>query len=283
MDIKQGYDVPEDLEFEPKPWFGLTTRHGLILLISAIAVIKWYELIVSMGFTWESMVFRIPIIIYVPLIAVIVFGKLDIKAYRMARWAITPYVADRHNRIAKDLSGTVSIADGWYLNKEGNVCVALSMTALNSDRVNDADVDTRIDMDKHFLNALPCKIQIVRYTFAYNTSDYIDAMLHNARAMPEKHQKYLVAHLNDYKKRCEDENVQEPMYFMILSIDAQTHDAVKVIGDHAAVITKNLMRSGVISERLQKSDLATMLMMVTTGIGRKGIDYLSDAVEVKNE
>lgn len=283
MNIKDGYDVPDDLEFEPKPWFGLTTRHGLIVAVSAVLIIKWYDFVVSMGGTWESELFRIPVIVYAPLIAIIVFGKLDIKLYRIARWYITPYTSNRHDAIAKNLSGVVSIADGWYLNKNGDVCVALSMTALNSDRINDVETDRRIIDDKHFLNALPCSIQIVRYTFAYNTSDYINSMLKNARKMPETYQKYLVAHLTDYKRRCEAGNVQEPVFFLILSVDGQTNDAVKVAGDHAATITKNLLRSGVIATRLEKHDIATMLMMITTGIGRKGLDYLSDAVEIKNE
>jgi len=283
MDIKDGYDVPDDLEFEAKPWFGLTTRHGLILGLSAVLVIKWYEIVVSMGGTWESLLFRVPIMVYVPTIVVIVFGKLDVKLYRIARWVATPYIADRHNKVAKDLSGVVSIGDGWYLNKNGDVCVALSMTALNSDRVNDVATEERIRADKHFLNALPCGIQIVRYTFPYNTSDYIDGMLKNAAKLPETHQKMLVSHLTDYKNRCVDEDVQEPVFFMILAVDSQTNDAVKVAWDHADTIMQNLFRSGVIAHHLDKSEIATMLMMITTGIGRNGLDYLSDTVEVKDE
>jgi len=73
------------------------------------------------------------------------------------------------------------------------------------------------------------------------------------------------------------------VFFMILAVDSQTNDAVKVAGDHADTIMQNLFRSGVIAHRLDKSELATMLMMITTGIGRDGLDYLSDVVEVTDE
>ena len=43
--MKEGYEIPSDLQYVSKPWWGLSTIHFVIVVVGVLLSIGWYKLI----------------------------------------------------------------------------------------------------------------------------------------------------------------------------------------------------------------------------------------------
>ncbi len=105
-------------------------------------------------------------------------------------------------------------------------------------------------------------------------------MLSCAKGLPDSVIKYRVAHLNFYKNYVRDENIREGVLYLILRVDAQTADPKDTIDMYATIIAKNLVSCGTRATRMNGSEIRTAMMMIATGIGETGADYISPYTEV---
>lgn len=278
--ITHDYDTPKDVKYEAKPFWGLSTKYAAMLAVAAGMMYGWHELTAQLGFGTDSEIFRAGFLTILVVCAAFVIFRLDIIAYRVARWLMYPYTMTRADRKAKEISGIVDVDYNWYLNKYGDACAILQLTAMNSDRVDGINHDNVVTGTKSFLNSLPCPIQLIKYSFPYPTKDYIDAMLKNAESLPKKHQEYLVSHLEHYKQYCTAENINEPTFYLVLKMDGQSKSALETLNMNSHVLISSIKSAGEYANRLSGPELTTAILMLTTGIGKPGLDYLSEYVEV---
>lgn len=281
MDITHDYDTPKDVEYTSKPFWGLSTKYALMLAGAAGAAYGWHELSSRLGFGADTDVFRLGFLTILAITGAFALFRLDIVAYRIAMWCMHPHTMNRSDRKAKEISGIVEVEHDWYLNRYGDACAIMQLSAMNSDRVEGTNIDAVLTGTKTFLNSLPCPIQLLRYSMPYPTEDYIDSMLEDTESLPKKDKEFLVTHLVHYKEYCTDENIQEPMFYMVIKVDGQSKDSLETLGMNAKVIVGAAKGAGVYASRLSGAEITTAILMLTTGIGKPGLDYLSEYVEVR--
>jgi hypothetical protein len=279
--ITHDYDTPKDIKYTPKPFWGLSTKYAGMLAVAAGMAYGWHELTARLGFGTDTDVFRFGFLTILAISLAFVMFRLDIVAYRIARWWMHPYAMNRSDRKAKEISGIVEVEHDWYLNRYGDACSIMQLSAMNSDRVEGINIDTVINGTKTFLNSLPCPVQLIRYSFPYPTENYIDSMLKNAESLPKKHQEYLITHLEHYKRYCTEENIQEPLFYLVIKTDGQSKSSIETLNMNAKVIESSIKSARVYANRLSGAEITTAILMLTSGIGKPGLDYLSEYVEVK--
>ena len=278
-ELKENYDIPSDLKFVARPWWGRSHKEAAIILCALVVAVVWWKATGLFGIGWTIQKYGL---ITIGVIAVGTVGlNLDVWIYYAIRWAMQPYYVTRFDTAAKQVSGIIGIEGDHYWNLEGNVCAILRLTALNSDRVDPDKADIVEIADKNFLNSLPCPVQIVGYTYNYDIKKYISSMLGYANDLPKKVMEYRVAHLNFYQQYVQDQNIRERVLYMILKADAQEADAQETLDIYESIVTKNLMRSGVAGRRLAGSEIQTTMLMIATGIGEEGMEYLTPYTDVE--
>lgn len=277
-EIKEGYDIPSDLQHTPKHWFGLSNKHALLAALTIATMYGWYKLTSVMYL--PSIVFRAGFVIIGVLAICAIWLELDMWMYRFIRWMIAPFYVTRFDKAAKQVSGIIGIDGDHYWNVEGDVCAMLRLTAINSDRV-DADKSIIVEkFDKDFLNSLPCPVQIVGYTYNYNLDRYISDMLSYANNLPKKVMEYKIAHLNFYHQYIGDKNIRERVIYMIIKTDSRLSEPTETLDTYVSIISKNLVKSGVRPKRLMNDEISTTMIMIATGIGEEGMRYLTPYPEV---
>ena len=197
-------------------------------------------------------------------------------------YLLRPYELKRHDRTAQDFVGIIGIEGDVLYNRYGDVCAILQLTALNSDRIDPSKVDIIEERDRTFLNSLPCKIQIVKYTYDYNMDRYFDRMLATARKLPNNVQKYLIAHLDFYQKYCDSVAISDPEMYLIAAVDSGTANPIEQLDINTGIIQANLVGCGVLARRLISDEISDVVIKIMTGIGETGLGYVSPYVEVNS-
>lgn len=278
-DIKENYDIPTDLKFVARPWYGLSWKEAGILLCTVVVAVVWLK--ASEIMYLPGIVMKTGMVLIGLLALGMVVLHLDVWMYHAIKWMIGPYYIHQFDTAAKQVSGISGIEGDYYWNVDGDLCAILQLTAINSDRVDSSKAANIEKADKDFLNALPCQIQIVGYTYNYNIKEYIDSMISCAEDLPKKVMQYRVAHLNFYRKYVEDKNIRERVLYMIIKVDAQTTDPKDTLDIYSKIIENNLINSGVMGTRLSGTEIEAVPLMIATGIGEKGLDYLNMYTEVE--
>jgi len=278
--IKEGYDIPTDLKHVSKPWAGLSHKHAFLLLVCVVLAYGWWKLVILWNL--PGIAFKIGFIALGVFAVCAVWLELDLWMYRFAMWWVAaPYYVTRFDSAAKQVSGIISITTDHYWNVDGHPCAALQLTALNSDRIDPAKADEVLKFDKDFLNAVPCPFQIAGYTRDYKLDGYISDMLSYADNLPKKVMAYKIAHLNFYQQYIKDNNIRERGIYLIIKSDPEFADPIETLNTNMAIITKNLAKSGVIGRRLVGSEISDLMIMIATGVGSEGVDYLNPYTEVE--
>lgn len=278
-DIKENYDTPTDLKFVARPWYGLSWKEAGILVCSVIVAGAWMK-IAELTYLPAGMM-KIGLVLIGLLALGILVLHLDIWMYHAIKWLIGPYYIHQFDTAAKQVSGIVGIDGDCYWNVDGDICAIHRLTAINSDRVNGSRATIIENADKDFLNSLPCPIQIVGYTYNYNIKKYLDAMISCAEGLPKKVIKYRLAHLNFYRKYVEDKNIRERVLYLIIKVDAQTADLKDTLDIYSKIIATNLVNSGVGCTRLSGAEIEAVPIMIATGVGTEGLEYLNIHTEVE--
>ncbi|RLD18710.1 MAG: hypothetical protein DRI69_09780 [Bacteroidetes bacterium] len=280
-EIKEGYDTPSDLKHTPKPWFGLSTRHALLGLVAIAIGVGWLKLTVALQLPSDIREFGFVVLGITAIGAV--FLDLDMWMYHAIRWQFASYYVTRFDKAAKQVSGIIGVEGDHYWNMHGDVCAILRLTALNSNRVDPEKAQEVENADKEFLNSLPCPVQIVGYTYNYTLDKYMAAMLSYAADLPKKVMEYKISHLNFYQQYIREQNIRERSVYMIIKADSTLAEPIETLDIYVNIISKNLIRSGVIGRRLAGSEIQTTMVMIATGIGDEGLEYLTPYPEVESQ
>lgn len=279
--MKEGYEIPSDLKYTEKPWWGLSNVHALMVVCGIFIILTWYKVILYVGLDWHSGLFKNGASIIILVLIVIILFKFDIWTYRFIMYLLRPYRLSKLDSQAKSFSGIIGVEGDHYYNRYGDVCSILRLRAINSDRVDPTKIDLVESSDRDFLNSLPCPIQIVGYTYNYDMNKYFAIMLKFAEKLPKKVQKYLVAHLDYYRSYCDDLQLNERIIYMIVATQSSTAKPLEQLGINTGIITVNLEKCGVAAEKLVGDEISNMIISTVTGIGALGIDYITPYTDVE--
>jgi len=284
MSEKIGYEIPPSLKYEEKIFAGLTRRQ-LIYLIFAFAVCV---IIVK-----STAVFAVYGDIYKFLLIISLCSVIGISIavceLRLDNWFITVYKyikrGKKINRFDKEMLNFLSLNDikyDYYYNVFGDVCTILKLYTLTGDRT-DANNDEKIrEKDTDFLNSLPCSIQIVGYSSTFDIEKYTSMVLDGVQLLPDDQQKLLIGHLNHIEQYCKDENTKDKSLYMIVKTPVNSLNQIEKLNIDTKTIIKGLSACFVVGERLEGASLTNTLLMISCGVGRDGIDYLSDCVTMED-
>jgi len=279
--MKDGYEIPSDMKYTEKPWWGLSNVHALMTICGLSIIYAWYKVITYLGYDYHSGLFKNGASIIILLLIIIILFKFDIWTYRFIMYLFRPYRLSKLDSQAKSFSGIIGVEGNHYYNRYGDVCAILRLRAINSDRVDPIKKDLVEKNDRDFLNSLPCPIQIVGYTYDYDMNKYFLIMLKLADKLPKKVQKYLVAHLDYYRSYCDNLHINERIIYMIVSTQSSTAKPLEQLGINTGIITLNLEKCGVIADRLVGDEISNMIISTVTGIGALGIDYITPYTDVE--
>jgi len=280
-DIGEGYDMPSDLKHDSNPLWGLSILHFVFLVIGVCAVGIWTKLIYVVGLNYTSNIFVAGLIIIIAVVGCLVLFELDILLYNGFKYVTRPYRYSSQETECKNFSGIYGIESNFVYSRYGDICSILKLDAINSNRVDPDKVDIVEAMDKTFLNALPCEIQIVGYSTDYNLDTYYKYMLKYAQRLPSRTKTLLLAHLDFYREYCDELELNEKNIYMIIKVSSGTARPNDELDLRTKIILSNLISCGVAGTRLTETDLANMIIMLTTGIGKEGIDYLNLYTDVE--
>lgn len=267
--------MPSDLKHSSNPLWGMSVLHFVFLVIGIGVLAAWIKLIYLIGLDYTSNIFVAGLIIIIAVVGCLVFFELDIWLYNGFRYVTRPYRYSSQETECKNFSGVYGIESDYVYSRYGDLCSILKLDAINSNRIDPEKVDIVESMDKTFLNALPCRIQIVGYSTDYSLDAYYKYMLKYAQRLPSKTKTLLLAHLDFYRKYCDELNLNEKNIYMIIKVSSGTARPNDELNLRTNIIQSNLISCGVAGTRLTETDLANMIITLTTGIGKEGIDYLN--------
>lgn len=279
--MDEGYEMPSDLKHASKPLWGLSVLHFCFLIAGVLIMGIWWKLITFVGFSLNSMIFKLGIILIIAFVACLIFFELDRWIYLGVKYITRPYRFSRIETECKAFIGIYGIEGDYYYNRYGDVCSIIKLISLNSNRVDPDKLDIVEANDKKFLNALPCPIQIVGYSTSYNLDDYYKSMLKYAQRLPSKTKSMLIAHLDYYTEYCDNLEINEKNIYMIVTVKSGTARPLDTLNLNTGIIQNNLIPCGVAGVRLTETEISNLVITTTTGIGNEGIDYLNLFTDVE--
>ena len=284
MSENTGYEIPPSLKYEEKIFAGLTRRQ-LVYLVSAFAIcvviVKFTAVFAVYGNVYKVL------LIFTLCIVITVF--LAVCQLRLDSWLMTVSIFVRRgkkiNRFDKEMSNYLTLRDIEYdhfVNVYGDACTILKLYTLTGDRSDAKNADKIRERDTDFLNSLPCSIQIVGYSSLFDIEKYTSMVLAGVQLLSDDQQKLMIGHLNHIEQYCKDENIKEKSVYMIIKTPVNSLNQVERLNIDTKTIVKGLSRCFVIGERLTGSALTNTLLMISCGVGREGVDYLSDCVTMED-
>ena len=275
--------MPADVNHESRNWWGFSNIHFVMLLLGGAILYGWYSLCGILGFAFSSQIFLNGAVVIVAVTGVSIKLNLDKWVVRVIRWGFQPYQVAQDDRKTTELSGILDIRGDHFLSTSGKLCAILDLTAIGNNRVDPEQRETVLTNDRDFLNALPCPIQIMGRNFNYDIGEYIDKRLKGSDRLSPKAHALKIDHLNFIQNYVKDHDIKDKMELLILGIDSDRSTPIDELNNNVAIITENLMASGVVGRRLYDSEIAAVAIMLCTGIGQSGLDYLSPYMEVNRE
>ena len=279
-----GYEIPPSLKHEEKIFAGLTMRQVIYLFLAVsvcVLLIKFTAVFAVYGTAYKV------VLIFALLTTVSIF--LAVCQLRLDSWFITvsKYMkrGKRINRFDKEMLGFLSLRDvnyDHYFNVYGDACSILKIYTLTGDRSDAKNADKIRQLDTDFLNSLPCQIQILGYSSLFDIEKYTSMVLNNAKLLPDDQQKLMIGHLNHIEQYCKDQNVKDKMLYLIIKTPVNSLNQIEKLNIDTNTIIKGLSECFVIGERLTGTVLTNTHLMISCGVGREGVDYLSDCVTMED-
>jgi len=276
-----GYEMPSDLKHTSKPLWGFSVLHFMFIVAGVISIILWYKLILVIGLDHNSNIFIAGVILITAAIICLIFFELDRWVFYGLKYISRPYRIRRNDAECKNFTGIYGIEGDYFYNRYGDLCTILKLIPMNSNRIDPDKQDVVESNDKKFLNALPCPIQIVGYTYNYNLSKYYTQMLKYAQGLPKNMKTMLVNHLDFYSDYCDNLDINEKVIYMIVSVPSGTAQAMETLNMNTDIIQTNLISCGVFGVRQTESEIANIVISASTGIGNDGVDYLTQCTDVE--
>lgn len=281
--INEGYDMPTDVNHESRNWWGMSTIHFVMVVIGAAMLYGWYMLCGVFGLGLSSQVFINGAVVVIVLDGTAIMLNIDRWVVRVIRWFFQPYQVAHDDKKVTELSGIVDIESDRFLSTSGKICAILELSAIGNNRVDPEQRDMVLGHDRDFLNALPCGIQILGRNFNYDIGEYIDKRLKGSDRLSPKAHALKIDHLNFLQNYVKDHDIKDKMELLVLGVDSNRSHPIDELNNNVAIITENLMTSGVVGRRLYDSEIAAVAIMLCTGFGQSGMDYLSPYMEVNRE
>ena len=275
--------MPADMNHESRNWWGFSNIHFVMLLLGGTILYGWYLLCGTFGCTIGSQVFLNGAVVICTIVGAAIKLDLDKWVVRVIRWCFQPYQVAQDDKKVTELSGILDIQGDHFLSTSGKICAILDLTAIGNNRVDPEQRETVLTHDRDFLNALPCGIQIMGRNFPYDIGEYIDMRLKGSDHLSPKAHALKIDHLNFIQKYVKDHEIKDKMELLILGVDSDRSTPIDELDNNVAIITENLLTSGVVGRRLYDSEIAAVAIMLCTGIGKSGLDYLSPYMEVNRE
>ena len=279
-----GYEIPPSLKYEERIFAGLTMRQLIYLVLAVgvcIIIIKATSVFAVYGDNYK-------ILLIFSLCAVVCFF-VAICQLRLDSWFLTvlKYIkrGKKINRFDKEMLDFLSLRDvkyDYYYNVYGDACTILKLYTLTGDRSDAKNADKIRKRDTYFLNSLPCSIQILGYSSLFDIEKYTSMVLGGVQLLPDDQQKLMIGHLNHIEQYCKDENVKDKMLYMIIKTPVNNLNQVEKLNIDTNTIIKGLSECFVVGERLTGTALSNTHLMISCGVGRDGIDYLSDCVTMED-
>ena len=279
-----GYEIPPSLKYEEKIFAGLTLRQVIYLFF---AVVICVIIIKTTGdFAVYGDVYKVLLIFS---LLTIVCAFLAICQLRLDSWFVTviKYIrrGKKINRFDKEMSKFLSLRDvkyDHYFNVYGDACSILKIYTLTGDRSDAKNADKIRQLDTDFLNSLPCTIQILGYSSLFDIEKYTSMVMNNVKLLPDEQQRLMIGHLNHIDQYCKDQNVKDKMLYMIIKTPVNSLNQIEKLDIDTNTIIKGLSNCFVVGDRLTGARLINTHLMIACGIGREGIDYLSDCVTMED-
>jgi PrgI family protein len=280
---KIGYLIPPSLKHEEKIFSGLTRRQ-LVYLVAGIvlcaAVIK-----LTAGFAIYGDTYKFVLVI---ILCSIITISLLICEMRLDDWfkTINQYVrrGKRIHRFDKEMSNFIPLNDiehDHYYNVYGDACTILKMYTLTGNRGDAKNADTIRDRDTDFINSLPCPIQILGYSSVFDIDKYTSMIMNATQLLSDDQQKLMIGHLNHIEGYCKDNNIKDKDLYMVIKTPINTLNQIERLNIDTNIIIKGLSECFVIGDRLTGTALTNTILMMSCGVGRHGVDYLSDCVTLE--
>ena len=284
MNENIGYEIPPSLKYEERIFAGMTRRQ-LVYLISAVAAcVLFVKLTGSLAVYGQYYKF----ILIICLCSILTFFGC-VCQFRLDAWLLTVkhYIirGKKINRFDKEMLNFLTLRSvnyDHYFNVYGDACSILKIYTLTGDRSDAKNADKIRQLDTDFLNSLPCQIQILGYSSLFDIEKYTSMVLNNAKLLPDDQQKLMIGHLNHIKQYCNDQNVRDKMLYMIIKTPVNSLNQIEKLNIDTNTIIKGLSRCFVVGELLTGTALTNTHLMISCGVGREGIDYLSDCVTLED-
>jgi len=279
-----GYEIPPSLKHEEKIFAGLTMRQVLYLFFAVVVcviIIKFTSVFAVYGDAYKV------VLIFALLTTVCLF--LAICQLRLDSWFVTviKYIkrGKKINRFDKEMLNFLSLRDvkyDHYYNVYGDACSILKIYTLTGDRSDAKNAEKIRQLDTDFLNSLPCTIQILGYSSMFDIEKYTSMVMNNVKLLPDDQQKLMIGHLNHIEQYCKDQNVKDKMLYLIIKTPVNSLNQIEKLNIDTNTIIKGLSGCFVVGERLTGTSLTNTHLMISCGVGREGIDYLSDCVTMED-
>lgn len=284
MSENTGYEIPPSLKYEEKIFAGLTRRQ-LVYLIMAVAAC-----VLFVKFTGSLVVYGqyYKFILIICLCSILTFFGC-ICQFRLDDWlkTVKKYImkGKKINRFDKEMLNYLTLRSvnyDHYFNVYGDACTILKMYTLTGDRSDNKNIDMIRQKDTDFLNSLPCSIQLIGYSSLFDIEKYVSMVMDGAQLLPDEQQRLMIGHLNHMKQYCADENIKDKSVYMVIRTPVNSLNQVERLDIDTKTIINGLKQCFVIGERLTGAALTNTLLMISCGVGREGIDYLSDCVTLED-
>lgn len=275
--------MPADVNHEARNWWGLTNIHFGVVLLGGAIVYGWYLFCGTFGFPLGSQVFLNGTVVIVAVTIATIKLNLDKWVVRVIRWCFQPYQVAQDDKHVTELSGIVDIEGDHFLSTSGKICAILNLTAIGNNRIDPEQREIVLGHDRDFLNALSCPIQLMGRNFNYDIGEYIDKRLKGSDRLSPKAHALKIDHLNFLREYVKDHEIKDKMELLVLGVDSNRSQPIDELNNNVSIIVENLMTSGVVGRRLHDSEIAAVAIMLCTGFGQSGMDYLSPYMEVNRE
>ncbi len=107
-------------------------------------------------------------------------------------------------------------------------------------------------------------------------------VMNGVELLSDDQQKLMIGHLNHIKQYCDDEDVKDKIVYMIIRTPVNTVNQIEKLDIDTKTIIKSLTSCFVVGERLTGQRLTNTFLMLSCGVGRDGVDYLSDCVTLED-
>lgn len=282
--MNEGYEIPPSLKYEEKIFAGLTRRQ-LVYIITAVAVC-----VVFIKFTGSFAIYGkyYKFCLIICLCSILTFF-IAFCQFRIDDWLITVknyiFRGKKINRFDKEMLNFLSLRNvkyNHYFNVYGDACTILKLYTLTGDRSDAKNADVIRDRDTDFLNSLPCSIQLIGYSSLFDIEKYVSLVIGSVHLLPDEQQRLMIGHLNHIKEYCKDEKIKDKSVYMVIKTPVNSLNQVEKLDIDTKTIISGLSRCFVVGERLTGAALTNTLLMISCGVGRDGIDYLSDCVTMED-